>query len=127
MTGLLALLPLALAAASPDAASTERGLWMGRIHLCRGTVASARIVPDPHDGSVDTLYVRLRPAEQQLFARETAANIGSALTIRLDGRVLSAPVIREEITGGQVQISAPGADLRAARRAARGPCRSARR
>lgn len=35
----------------------------------------------------------------------TAANVGKPLAIVLDGKVLSAPVINEPITGGQAQLS----------------------
>jgi len=39
------------------------------------------------------------------FAHLTEENVGKALAIVLDDKVLSAPVIREPITGGSVQIS----------------------
>jgi SecD/SecF fusion protein len=41
----------------------------------------------------------------ELFANLTAANVGKRLAIVLDGRVQSAPVIREAIPSGQAQIS----------------------
>lgn len=39
------------------------------------------------------------------FAHVTEANVGKSFAIVLDDRVISAPVIREPITGGSVQIS----------------------
>lgn len=39
------------------------------------------------------------------FAELTSANIGRTLEIRVDGEVLSAPVIREPILGGSITIS----------------------
>jgi preprotein translocase subunit SecD len=39
------------------------------------------------------------------FAQATGENVGRALAIVVDGEVLSAPVIREPITGGSGQIS----------------------
>ena len=39
------------------------------------------------------------------FAHVTEENVGKPFAIVLDGRVISAPVIREPITGGSVQIS----------------------
>ncbi|WP_420971448.1 protein translocase subunit SecD [Bradyrhizobium sp. B120] len=39
------------------------------------------------------------------FAQATADNVGQPFAIVLDGKVISAPVIREPITGGQGQIS----------------------
>ncbi|MDP2912855.1 MAG: protein translocase subunit SecD [Candidatus Omnitrophota bacterium] len=41
----------------------------------------------------------------KVFADVTAANIGKRLAIVLDGKVVSAPVIREAIPSGQAQIS----------------------
>lgn len=42
---------------------------------------------------------------EELFASITRENVGSRLGIFLDGSLLSAPVIREEIAGGTAQIS----------------------
>ncbi len=41
----------------------------------------------------------------KLFAKITRENIGQPVAIFLDGEVISAPVVREEITGGKAQIS----------------------
>ncbi len=41
----------------------------------------------------------------QIFADVTATNVGRRLAIVLDGKVVSAPVIREAIPSGQAQIS----------------------
>jgi len=40
-----------------------------------------------------------------LFAKITKENVGRRLAIFLDGKVMSMPVIREEITGGKASIS----------------------
>jgi len=47
----------------------------------------------------------LNPRGAQIFADVTAANVGKRLAIVLDGKVVSAPVIREAIPSGQAQIS----------------------
>jgi protein-export membrane protein SecD len=47
----------------------------------------------------------LNPKGAQIFADVTATNIGKRLAIVLDGRVVSAPVIREAIPSGEAQIS----------------------
>ena len=39
------------------------------------------------------------------FAELTAKNIGKQIAIELDGKVLTAPVVQEAITGGRAQIS----------------------
>jgi SecD/SecF fusion protein len=48
---------------------------------------------------------RLDNAGARTFAAITEANVGKPFAIVLDGKVLSAPVIREPITGGAGQIS----------------------
>jgi SecD/SecF fusion protein len=48
---------------------------------------------------------RLDAAGAKLFADVTRANVGQPFAIVLDGKVLSAPVIREPITAGSGQIS----------------------
>jgi preprotein translocase subunit SecD len=49
--------------------------------------------------------VELDPRGAQIFDEITGANVGRRLAIILDGTVYSAPVIRERIPGGQVQIT----------------------
>lgn len=41
----------------------------------------------------------------QIFDRITKNNIGKPLAVILDGQILSAPVIQQEISGGQAQIT----------------------
>ncbi len=52
-------------------------------------------------------YVSLtfNPKGAEIFSSVTAANVGKRLAIVLDGRVQSAPVIREAIPSGRAQIS----------------------
>ena len=40
-----------------------------------------------------------------LFAKITKENVGRQIAIFLDGKVISSPVVREEISGGKAQIS----------------------
>ncbi|HXF86647.1 MAG TPA: protein translocase subunit SecD [Anaerolineales bacterium] len=47
----------------------------------------------------------LKPEGAKIFADHTAANVGKILTITLDKRVISAPVIEEAIPDGQGSIS----------------------
>ncbi len=48
---------------------------------------------------------KFNTAGARKFAQATAENVGQPFAIVLDGKVISAPVIREPITGGQGQIS----------------------
>ncbi|MCX5677669.1 MAG: protein translocase subunit SecD [Candidatus Omnitrophica bacterium] len=49
--------------------------------------------------------ITLNSKGAELFANVTATNVGKRLAIVLDGKVVSAPVIREAIPSGQAQIS----------------------
>jgi SecD/SecF fusion protein len=64
--------------------------------------ASAGFNPDTREPVVNFRFDRLGA---QQFASITEANVGRPFAIVLDGKVLSAPVIREPITGGSGQIS----------------------
>lgn len=67
-------------------------------------VRDARVQISSYDNSS---YVSLRfdSLGSDRFARITSTNQGRRLAIVLDGKVQSAPVIREAITGGEAQIS----------------------
>jgi hypothetical protein len=116
------LLPLALAAASPPEAGAERGLWLGGLELCRETVAAAELASDDIDGS-PALSVALEPALRAALEEETRGRVGEVLPIRLDGRILAEPVVREPLTAGIVLLTGLGDDAAAVQRAALGPCR----
>lgn len=49
--------------------------------------------------------LELTDAGARIFAELTRRNIGKQIAIYLDGAPISAPVVREEITGGKAQIS----------------------
>ena len=40
-----------------------------------------------------------------MFAEFTANNIGRTVEVRIDGKVVMRPIIREAIKGGSVQVS----------------------
>jgi protein-export membrane protein SecD len=69
-------------------------------------ISSASIGSDQTGGT--TVDFVLKDVGKQKFGEYTAANIGSFFAIVLDGTVISAPVIRDAIPNGQVQISAGG-------------------
>lgn len=52
-----------------------------------------------------TVLLTFNSEGEKLFAQITKANVGHALAIFLDGVPISVPVIRQEITGGNAQIS----------------------
>ena len=61
--------------------------------------------------SIDTRYnepyvaITFNPLGAKMFSDVTAANVQKRMAILLDGTVYSAPVIREQISGGSAQIS----------------------
>jgi preprotein translocase subunit SecD len=48
---------------------------------------------------------QLTDASRKTFAEFTAKNIGRPMAIRIDGKLISKPVIREPILGGAGQLS----------------------
>jgi SecD/SecF fusion protein len=67
-------------------------------------VAGADLGFDQRTGAPIVVF-RLTEPSALRFAELTARNVGKPLAIRVDGRVLSKPVIREPIRGGSGQIS----------------------
>jgi HEAT repeat protein len=88
--------------------SSERGTQQYRLLpgvVLDGTaIASASFTTYTPD--MKTILVKLRAEEAKEFAEITSNNIGRALAIVWCGRVLSAPMIRSPITGGECQITA---------------------
>jgi preprotein translocase subunit SecD len=67
-------------------------------------VVSAELAFDQRSGE-SVISFKMTPTSQGLFANFTAANVGRKMDIRVDGRTLMSPVIREPITGGTGQIA----------------------
>jgi preprotein translocase subunit SecD len=51
------------------------------------------------------LNLKLAPQSATAFAELTAANIGKVVELRIDGKVVFAPTVRDPIKGGEVEIS----------------------
>ncbi len=69
-------------------------------------VASAAIGAD--QTGQRTVDIVLEDPGRRLFAAYTERHVGESFALVLDGAVISAPVIRETITGGQMQITLGG-------------------
>lgn len=67
-------------------------------------VEAAQVGIDQSTGQ-SMVMVTFDAAGASKFAQLSGANVGKPLAIVLDGKVLSAPVVYEPITGGQAQIS----------------------
>jgi len=81
----------------------------GRIAVQRRRLIDGRMIVDARteydEQGQPTVIVRFDEAGSRRFARATADNVGAQFAIVLDNVVLSAPVIREPILGGEAQIS----------------------
>lgn len=117
---LLRFLLLAVPSA-PTPASEEKGLWVGPIRLCSDTVEELAWIERPQgDGE---MVITLSESIQPRLADETRRRVGEEMTIRIDGRILSAPTVLEPILGLQLEVRPiTAADAAAAERAATGPC-----
>lgn len=75
-----------------------------RVELEGANLTDARAAQDPRTGEWVVNFT-LDSAGARRFAEITRNNVGRPFAIVLDERVLTAPVIREPITGGRGQIS----------------------
>lgn len=115
----LFLLPLAALAAS---AAPRPSLWIGPLQACRSTVAEVIVGENEIDG-LPSAVIRFRSDAAEALHRITAARVNEAMPVRLDGRLVLAPIVREPITGGEVQITpVAAAEAAAIRAAALGAC-----
>lgn len=113
------LIAILLASAAAPQPAKAKGLWIGNLALCRDSVAS---VSEHLEGPDAVLHIALAPARARHLERLTARRVGKKLPIRFNGRIVSAPVIREPLLGGRIAISGAGLPLAAIAEAARKPC-----
>jgi preprotein translocase subunit SecD len=69
-----------------------------------GDLTDAQTAFDPRTGE-PVVSFKFNSSGSRKFAQATTENVGQPFAIVLDNEVISAPVIREPITGGQGQIS----------------------
>ncbi len=67
------------------------------------SVASTEVTREV--GVTAGLTVTLSTESARAFATLTTANVGRTIDIRIDGKTVLSPVIRDPITGGQLRIS----------------------
>lgn len=67
-------------------------------------LSRAQMTFNPTTGEPE-VSVRFNPEGKELFAKITREHTGEYLAIFLDGAMMSIPVIRQEITGGEAQIT----------------------
>jgi hypothetical protein len=66
-------------------------------------VVGAAAVHDARTGK-PLLAIRLDQLSAKVFAGFSASNVGNKVELRLNGKVLATPVLREPILGGALQI-----------------------
>lgn len=86
-------------------ASSEegQGYLLGQIYVGGKDLVDAKTAYDNLGRPVVTLKFNSEGA--RLFDEATAANVGRQIAIVLDGKVVSAPVVQQRISGGEAQIS----------------------
>jgi preprotein translocase subunit SecD len=88
----------------PQAGGAQPYLVQSETLMTGDTVTDARVRPGGHlEGPYVTVDLDSRGT--QIFGNITAENVGRQLAIVLDNTVYSAPVIKEPIPGGHVQIT----------------------
>lgn len=101
----------------------QKGLWMGAVPLCRGTVATVQST-SRYKGDV-AMVLALREEMRGRIEVETTRYERRPLPIRVDGRAIAAPVVEMPITGGAVELHLDSrAVARRLQAAARAPCRA---
>lgn len=75
--------------------------------LTNADIASTSPVPDGQSQSGPVVLIELTPAAKEKFANFTKANTGEMLAIFFDGKLEMAPLLRDPITEGRLQLSAP--------------------
>lgn len=119
---MLTAVALALIAASPSTQTTASGLWIGEIAVCRD---SAETVKAAYDATTlePVVTISLHPQWHEALRRETERRLDQPMPIRLDGRLIAEPIVREAIIGGKLQFGPVAeADAEALRAAAARPC-----
>ena len=71
------------------------------------SVASARVDHDVRTGE-PLLAIKLDEASRRTLSTFSSTYVGSKTELRVDGKVIAEPVIREPITGGSLHIDVGG-------------------
>lgn len=84
--------------------STASGTQYIPTNLTGQYITGAQLTFDPTTNAPQ-VSISFNSTGATIFQQITAANIGKPLAIFLDGQLIEAPVVQQEITGGQAQIS----------------------
>ena len=81
---------------------SDQGLWVGSIPI-RKLTAEVTVGTNEITGGPVVIF-SFKPDWQPLLRRETERRIGKMLQLRLDGEVLSEPIVLEPIYGACLQL-----------------------
>ena len=82
-----------------DSGLTGRYLEKAQLEFTSASTGTGVVPNEP------IVSLKFNSEGSDLFAKITRENVGKTIAIYLDGTPISAPVVREEITGGTAQIS----------------------
>src|SRR6201994_1907020 len=88
----------------PSASSPVPNVVKKQVLVSGGDLTDAQTGFDSRSGE-PVVNFKFNTSGSRKFAQATTDNVGQPFAIILDNKVISAPVIREPITGGQGQIS----------------------
>ena len=80
-----------------------RTYLLGKVYLTGNDLADAKFTQD--QVGKPAVSLRFNKAGAERFAEATEQNVNKQIAIVLDGTVVSAPVVRQKILGGEAQIS----------------------
>ena len=82
---------------------TGRAYLLGELYVSGKDLANAEVTSDQL--GKPAVSIKFNSEGSKLFAKATEMNVDKQIAIVLDGMVVSAPVVREKISGGEAQIS----------------------
>src|SRR5689334_8108990 len=90
-----------------------RFVLVGILVFCGGAASSEPLTLEVERAAVSfdqltsepLVTIFLKPAAGQAFFEFTRKNVGRKVEVRIDGKSVTRPFIREPITGGVIQIS----------------------
>lgn len=97
------ILPIVRTAADGRSVTNELAVAK-RVLLSNRHFASVQVVHDPLANRPE-IRIRLTPEGAQLFAAVTREHVRRQIAIVIDGKIVSAPIVNEPITGGSLTIS----------------------
>lgn len=81
----------------------KRSIYVSKEVLLSNTdIKSAHVIKGPYGSQIEIQFTNIG---SERFKSVTARNIMKPLAILLDGELLSAPIVREKISGGRAVIS----------------------